>query len=489
MNLSEKRIAIIGGGISGLSAAQRLCREMTEPGALAEPGATPASGAAPFRLTLMEASPRLGGIIQSSKQDGFLFEHSADSFIVTDELPWAGRLCEQVGIELTETSSENRGALILRDGQFYPIPAGLQLMTVRDLSSVLRSPLLGWRGKLRVAMERFVPRVSHSREESLQQFATRRFGKEMFERIVQPLVGGIYTADPAKLSVAAALPQYTAMERRYGTLARAAAASKSPKDDRGARYGLFRTPIHGMQSLIDAVKENISGTDIRTNTKVSSVERGDGHWIVSTDDQQRHEFDGVLCSTPITRLGGIVSQASTQLSQTTEEIKCVSTAIVCMGFRRSQIAHPLNAFGCVIPAIENRKILAISFTNRKFPTRAPEGHMLLRVFVGGALQSELAELDDDALMKTVTDEIQPLLGVEGPPVTSRIVRWPKTTPQYHLGHLERVAAIERHVSELPNFEIAGNAFRGVGVPQCVRSGWDAADRLITSLRGNTVDSK
>jgi oxygen-dependent protoporphyrinogen oxidase len=167
-------------------------------------------------------------------------------------------------------------------------------------------------------------------------------------------------------------------------------------------------------------------------------------------------------------------------------IEHVSTAVVCLGLKRSQVKHPLNAFGCVIPAVENRKLLAISFTNVKFPARAPDDCVLIRAFTGGALQPELAALPDDELMETVLSDLGDLLGVSGTPISSVIVRWPRTTPQYHIGHLQRVAEIEASLESLPGFAIAGNAYRGVGMPQCIRSGWLAADRIATYLARDSV---
>ena len=476
VNQHVPRIAIIGAGITGLSAAQRIVD----------------SGAA--SVTLFEAADRVGGVIQTTHRDGFLIEHSADSFLVSEELPWAGKLCEQLGVELIETSPTHRGALILKGNTLHPVPDGLQLMTVRSIASIFASPLLSWRGKLRVAAERFVPQKKSASEESLQQFATRRFGTEMFERIVQPLVSGIYTADPAKLSVAAALPQYVALEQKHGSIARAATRQiasngiSNIRHDRGARYGLFRTPIDGMETLINALVHSITESelaDLRQSSPVRSVRSQDNSWIVASPHGEE-TFSGVILATPVTRVGNVVREIAEPLASQTEGIECVSTAVVCLGLKRSKIRHPLNAFGCVVPAVENRRILAISFGSVKFPSRAPNDSVLFRVFVGGALQPDLAELPDDELVKMVREELADILGVEEEPLLRHIVRWPRTTPQYHLGHLDRVAEIEQQVSGLRGLELCGNAYRGVGIPQCVRSGWAAADRMVEVLRSGVA---
>jgi len=458
---SPHRIAIIGGGISGLAAAQRLVER------------SPSS-----EITLFEATDRLGGVIQSTERNGFLFEHSADSFIVNDELPFAGELCQKIGVELIETSTAHRGALILRDRIFHPVPEGLHLMSVRQLSGLLATPLLSWPGRLRAAYEPFISKRTSNQEESLEQFATRRFGREMFERIIQPLVSGIYTADPAKLSVAAALPQYVRQEREYGSLRKAALAGKNKiaAKDRGARYSMFRSPKAGMRALLAKLQQTLeSKVEIRLSTPVRSLRRDGDQWEIDLGDNKQ-AFSHVIAATSATSLSKLLGEQS--LANELAQIEHVSTALVCLGFRRGQVSHPLNAFGCVIPAIENRKVLAISFTNVKFPSRAPNDCVLLRVFVGGALQPELVKLDDDALTAMVLKELEELLGVSGSPTESLIVRWPKTTPQYHLGHNERLQTIERSLEELPGLVIAGNAYRGVGIPQCIRSGWQAVDRIL-----------
>ncbi len=467
-SLSQQRVAVIGGGISGLAAVQRI----TE----LQPAA---------KVSLFEAADRLGGIIQSTRVNDFLFEHAADSFIVSPELPWAGELCEKIGLELFETSPENRGAMIVRNGQLHPVPSGLQLMTIHQLLPLFQSPLLSWKGKLRVAAERFIVKKCDEQEESLAQFTRRRYGNEMFERIVQPLVSGIYTADPERLSMAAALPQYVKLEQQYGSIAKAAKQSPESRSTKGARYSLFRSPAGGMQSLVDAIEANLAAVEIHKSTKVTTISRGHDQWQVEIGDRSE-TFDGIVLATASRAIPKLVAKVAPALSADVETIEHVSTAVVCLGFRRNQISHVLNAFGCVVPSIERRRILAISFANVKFPSRAPEDCVLLRVFVGGALQPEVLEHHDDELVSIVCKELDDLLGIVGEPACQKVVRWPSTTPQYNMGHRQTVAKIREAEEKLPAFAIAGNAYAGVGIPQCVRSGWAAADRVveaITSQRG------
>lgn len=461
-----RSIAIIGGGISGLAAAQRILER--EPTAL---------------VTLFEAASRLGGVLQTTEAQGFVFEHSADNFMVSDELPWAGELCEKIGLDCIGTAEEHRGALILRDGRLYPVPEGLHLMSVHDALTLLASPLLSWPGRLRVMMEPLIPRRRGNEDESLAQFATRRFGREMFDRIVQPLVSGIYTADPQRLSMISALPQFVAMEQKHGSLWKAAKSIPSPKRDRGARYALFRTPPNGMQQLVDTlVRQLDEHVDFRLNTHVRSVHQQNGHWVV-TDAQARQSFDRIVIATPAPVCGKLIASTEPTLSELMKTIEQVSTTVVCFGLRRSQIARPLDAFGFVVPACEGRRILAGSFTHVKFPTRCSPEHAIIRVFLGGALQPELAELDDSDSVDTAWQEVAQLLGIRGTPLVTKLLRWKHTTPQYNLGHRETVNSIEAKVAELRGLEFAGNAYQGIGIPQCVRSGWNAADRTL-AFHGN-----
>jgi oxygen-dependent protoporphyrinogen oxidase len=241
-----------------------------------------------------------------------------------------------------------------------------------------------------------------------------------------------------------------------------------------------------MDSLIKTLESHLTpSVDFRKRTLVQSVQRQSQQqnkedqpsWSITTQDGSE-SYDAVICATRSSAASRCLTASYPELGDQLSSVEHVSTAVVCLGYRREQVGHPLNAFGCVIPAIERRKILAISFANVKFPTRAPADCVLLRVFVGGALQPELAELNDDSLQSLVQDELSDLLDVHGDPITSRIVRWPQTTPQYHIGHLQRIEEIERLTAAMPGFELAGNAYRGVGIPQCVRSGWQAADRIL-----------
>ena len=465
------RVAVIGAGIAGLAAAYRIHEAAPD-----------------VSLTLYEATSSVGGIVQTVARQGFLIERSADSFI-TDP-PHALDLCRRIGLadELIATSSVGRRALIVRQGKLVPLPEGFVIMSPRRLMPLLRSPLLSARGKLRVLEEAIVPpRSPYVEDESVAAFARRRFGDEAYERLIQPLVGGIYTGDPEKLSMAATMPRFWEAEIACGSVLRADqhdrrnAATEDEDATSGARYAKFVAPRRGMAALAEAVAEALPAETVRLDHRVTQIGRGPSGWEVTAANgphTTRNVFDAVVIAVPAAAAADLVASHSPQLKEMIRGIESAGASIVCLGYRREQVAHPLDAFGFVVPQIEERRILAGSFLSNKFEGRAPQGDVLIRTFVGGVLQPELVDLPDDELVTLVMRELADLLGVHGPPQVVEIARWHGAMPQYHLGHLVRVEKIERLVASLPGLELAGNAYSGVGIAPCVRSGEEAAGRVL-----------
>lgn len=467
MPLPLGRVAVVGAGVSGLAAANRL-----------------AELAPQLRITVFEAGLRAGGIIETVARDGYLIERSADSFIT--QIPAALRLCERLGVagELIPTDETRRRALVVRDGNLMPIPEGFVVMSPRQWWPVMRSPVLSWRGKLRLACEPFISARRDSSDESVASFARRRLGRECFQRLVQPLLSGIYTADPEKLSLAATMPQFLEQERRFGSLWRAsrreptsAAAAES-----GARYSMFVAPRNGMGSLIAALVARLPAGSCQMNSSVEQATRTpNGEWELRLRSGEVHRFDAVIFATPATLTAEALLGFDARLAALLRGIEYAGASVVSLGFRNDQVSRPLDAFGFVVPAIENRRIIAGSFSSAKFPSRAPDGNVLVRVFLGGALQPQMNQLSDQELIEVATDELRQLIGLLGPAECVEIARWPASMPQYHVGHLERVAAIEARVADLPGLALAGSAYRGVGVPQCILSGETAAERVVEYL--------
>lgn len=459
------RIAIIGGGPSGLAAAFGI--EQRESG---------------HDVTLYEAAGRVGGLIETVRQDGFLIERGADSFITTK--PAGVRLCEQLGLEdkLISPNEENRRSLIVCDGAPVRTPDNFHLIVPRSVGSVLNSPLLSIAGKLRFLSEANQP-VSDVVEESLARFTTRRFGAEVLERLVQPITAGIYSADPEELSMQASLPQFLAMEQRYGSLIAAGAAQRRAESEAasGARYGLFATFPEGLQFLIDklefAVREHC---DIRLQSKIDSITQEAGRWRVQGTALEpiNDVFDAVVLALPAYTVAKLCGELNLG---PISEIKTASSAIVVTGHKASSVKHPLNAFGMVVPFTEHRPVTAVSFASQKFPNRTPAGHVLCRTFIGGPHGRKLLNASDEVLVETAREQLSQLLGVEGDPVTTLVSRYPDASPQYTLGHIDRVQQIESAVQDVAGLELAGASYRGVGIPDAIGSGDSAAARLIEGL--------
>jgi len=486
-----RRVAVIGGGISGLAAAHRLIE------------LDPACD-----LALLEAAPRLGGVLSTVHEEGFQVEQSADNFITT--IPWGLDLCKRLGLsdQLIQTNPAHRQTYVVRRGRLHKLPDGFLMMAPTRMWPLAVTPILSPLGKLRAAMEYFIPPRKDTADESMASFVCRRLGRETFDRLVEPLVGAVYAADMEKLSVEATLSRFREMECEHGSLIRAMRRQMKSrpkgKPESGARYSMFVTLRDGLSSLIEAIAGRLPQGAARLNTTVERIERHDDGWrlalkkgsgLFSAEEPARHEraslekesrpllqeeelFDAVIIATPSHTAARLLRPIDAELAADLGQIEHSGTAIVSLGYERRQIGHPLDGMGAVVPAIEQSPILACSFSSQKYAHRAPEGKTLLRVFVGGARRPELAEMDDQQLLPLVTGQLERLLQIEGDPIYCNIAHWPRTMPQYHVGHKELVARIEHRVEAIPSLRLCGNAFHGVGLPDCIHGGERAAERIL-----------
>ena len=453
------RIVIIGGGISGLAAAHRVLE------------LNPAA-----HVTILEASNRLGGTIRTEFRDGFLLERGPDSFI--SEKPQAVALAKRLGLEsrLIETNEEYRRSFIVRDGRLRPVPEGFQLLAPSRMWPFITSDIFSVAGKARMAADLFLPRKSTNgtTDESLASFVRRRLGVEALDRMAQPMVGGIYTADPETLSLRATLPRFLEMEREHRSLIlamlRQGRVQKSGTS--GARYSLFLSFDRGVQVLVDAVTR--INADFRVNARAQRLTFDQG-WTIATDTGEQFKADAVCLAVPAYVAASLLTG---ELADKLRVIKYASTATINLAYRRAAIAHPLNGFGFVVPFIEKRSLIACTFSSVKFSGRAPEGHVLLRAFAGGALQPEIFALDESELAARVEADLRELLGINEAPLFLEVTKWERSMPQYEVGHLDRVNEIEELANKLPGLTLAGNSYRGAGIPDCIRSGEAAAETLV-----------
>jgi oxygen-dependent protoporphyrinogen oxidase len=496
---TRRRIVVVGGGISGLAAAHKLT------------GHARAHDPA-LEVLLLESSSRLGGTVRTYEREGFLLEGGPDAFI--SEKPEALALSKQLNLEshLLETNAAHRRSFIVRGGRLRPVPEGFQLLAPSRFWPFVTTDIFSWAGKARMSLELFLPRranAAHGGEaddESLAAFVRRRFGREALERMAQPMVGGIYTADPEHLSLRATMPRFLEMERNEGSLIRAmwrartrnSTTNAETRSTSGARYSLFLSFDGGMQTLTDRLAHALPHGTARLNTRVEAIEfdAQTERWKlhVSANDATRGEelieagdvteagevieADAVCLALPAYASAQLLGGVDASLAAELDSIPYASTATVNLAFRRDSIPHALDGFGFVVPYIERRKVIACTFSSVKFAGRAPKDCALLRAFVGGALQPEMYALDEDEMLAAVREDLRALLGIERAPLFAHVEKWPRSMAQYHLGHLARVARIREHLRRFPTLQLAGNAYGGAGLPDCIRSGQTAADELL-----------
>ncbi|MBI3077858.1 MAG: protoporphyrinogen oxidase [Deltaproteobacteria bacterium] len=316
---------------------------------------------------------------------------------------------------------------------------------------------------------------------------TRRLGREALERVVQPLVAGIYAADPESLSLAATMPRFPELERQQRSLILGLRAQRlqqePPAGTSGARWSLFVTLAGGMAELVEALGQRLPAGAIRLRSPVASLARTEAgrRWRVLLADGRALEADGVVLATPAHQTAGILAGLDAELASLLKGIPYTSSATVTLAYRREALAHPLDGFGFIVPRSEGRQVLASTFSSVKYPGRAPDGHVLLRAFLGGTLGGTASQLEDEALEQAVREEMAALLGISTAPLLTRVHRHPAALPQYRVGHLNRLAAIEARLRQHPGLTLAGNAYRGVGIANCIHSGEEAVERLLAAL--------
>ncbi len=472
------RIVVVGGGIAGLAAAHRLIELKNK-------------HSRDLEVFLLEASGRLGGAIATERIGDFLIEGGPDSFIT--EKPAALKLCERIGLtsRLLSTQAAYQKIHVVHNGKLELLPEGFFLLAPTRFWPFIQTPLFSWLGKLRMASELLLARGDSSADESLGSFVRRRFGVEALERVAQPLVGGIYASDPDKLSLGATMPRFLEMERRQRSVTYAmwsAQRKRRREPGSGARWSLFVTLAGGMAELVDAIAHRLPEGCICLNSSVEAVRFDDReqNWRITLDRNGTIEACAVILATPAYKTAKVLATTAANAAAHLKQISYASTATVSLAYKRDDFPQPPGSFGFVVPAIEKRKITACTFSSLKYPGRAPEGTILLRAFVGGSLQSELLNDDNAAMERNVRAEIASLLDVKAEPMLRRIWRHPDSMPQYHVGHEERVRSIQAALREFPTLALAGSAYSGVGISDCVRSGEQAAEAVIEAIANSST---
>ena len=488
--LMPQRVAVVGAGVAGLSTAYHLSTGAVTSGEALE-------------LRVFEAAARAGGHVVSEDQDGFVVEGGPDCFV--SQKPAGLRLVRELGLgeRLANTSADVSQTFVVSGGRLHPLPEGVMLMVPTRFLPLARSPLLTWPGKLRMGADLLLPRRADDVDESLGGFVRRRLGREALDKIAEPLVAGVHAGDPDRLSLRSTFPRFAEYERADRSLivamvkARrrmAAERAHRPAGGSPAPTG-FVTLRGGLEEMVRALRERLPAGALRVNEAVLRIEEAeasgskDRPWTVVTGGagEGRWEADTVILAVPAHEAERLTRPLDVRLATEFAGIEFVSAATVSLGFARTQVENPLRGYGVVIPRSEGRAVMGVTWSSSKFPGRAPADKVLVRAFVGGVKGPELLALDDRGLAALVRREVADLLGVRGDPLLSRLFRWERAMPQYHVGHAARLERIRERLAAHPGLLVAGGSYNGIGIPDCIQSGAVAAAAALG--RGGRGDER
>ncbi|MBI5195489.1 MAG: protoporphyrinogen oxidase [Nitrospirae bacterium] len=456
------RIAIVGGGLSGLSTAYALLSRRDN-----------------LQIAVFESDMRAGGKIWSDKTDGFLCEKGANGFL--DNKPITLELCKELEISPLRSNENAKKRFIYSGGMLNALPD--------SPSAFLKSGFMSWKGKLRLALDLIAPKGPD--DETVADFVIRRLGKEALEKLIDPMCSGIFAGDPHKMSIKHCFPKIKELEQEYGSLIRAMIKLQRAKKLKSqisnlksenispAPSGTLTSFYDGAQTITDALKEKLNGR-VTLGVSAHGIEKKGNLYQLHTS-QGIVNADAVVLATPAYASAEILKDFDRELSQTLAGIPYAPVAVICFGYRRDKVCHDLNGFGFLIPHIESRKILGTLWDSSIFPNRAPEGHILLRTMAGGAKSPHLAFLDDNVLINTVFDELKPLVSLKEDPSLVRIYRWEKAIPQYVIGHGDRLRLIAKRLKSHPNLFLTGNAYKGVGMNDCIENAYKLADEILIKV--------
>jgi oxygen-dependent protoporphyrinogen oxidase len=464
--MSKPKVVIVGAGISGLALAYRL--QASSPGA---------------EITVLEQRDRPGGCAWTERREGFQVEIGPNGFL--DSKPTTTALCRDLGLEkrlMAASEASGRNRYLFLDGELRPLPG--------SFGAFLKSDLLSWRGKLGFLAERFRPARRDGNDESVAAFARRRAGPEVAEVFADALVTGIQAGDPALLSVRAAFPRLTALEQQYGSVlkgmarvARQRGAEAAARGEANRRAGTMWSFREGLRLLIETLCERLPrapllGVGVRRIERATPVGSPAPAWTITAEGREQWQADVVVLTCPAYRQAALLADLDPELAERIGKIAYNRVAVVALGYRRSEVPIALDGFGYIAPQRFRRDVLGVQWCSSIFPDRAPGGSVLLRALCGGWHRPEVAGWEEPRLLAAVRDDLRLALGITAPPHFHTIIRWDRAIPQYHLGHLERVAWIEKRAAAHPGLFLGGNAFHGVALNDCT----ERAEHLALEVR-------
>jgi oxygen-dependent protoporphyrinogen oxidase len=444
-----RSVVVIGGGISGLAAAYELMQ-------------------ASIACTIIDPSPTLGGVIRTEHADGCLVEAGPDSFLA--QKPWALELIKELGLEdqVIGSNDEQRRTFVLRNGRLIQIPEGIQFMAPTRIWPVLRSPMLSLGAKLRMASEVLRRPRATQPDRSVAEFVTDHYGREVNEYLAQPMLAGVYGAEPENLSVNAVLPRFVELETRHGSLSRGLiAAMKNARPKGASKKPLFLTLRGGMQTLTDALASRIDGTARRIQAKVAGIRCGENGWTIQVEDSTV-EADAVVLAVPAYEAGRLLESVDSDIVEPLRSIPYGSSITVGLVYERPAFDHPLEGFGFLVPRAEGRTLAACTWVGTKFADRVPANRALLRSFLSGAQARERMSKPPQELAREIDTELKGLMGFTADPASSGVAVWDRAMAQYPVGHAQIVEQVRGRAGVLPGLHLIGNAYEGIGIPDCIR---------------------
>ena len=458
-------VVIVGGGIAGLATAFELSRRG-------------------LSFVVLERAARAGGVILSEEIDGFTIDGGPDALLI--QKPEAIALCKEIGLgDRLVSTKPPRLAYIQRGGRLHALPAASVLGIPTRIGPFARTTLFSWGGKLRMGGELFVPQRRDDADESIGAFMRRRFGDEAVSYLAEPLLAGIHAGDVERLSMRALFPRLVDAERKHGSLLKAFRNSISTRHSTISSEGAFKSLPGGLSEMVHALVAALGPEQVRTGTRVDAI-TGRGPFAVRTSAGETIDAQAVVLATPAYATSPLMQDRDEEIARLAGQVPYASAATVVLAFERRHVRDPLIGSGFVVPRVERTGILAASWLSSKWPHRAPEDRVLMRTFIGGARDPRALERDDAELIRTSLAALTPLLGIERAPLLTRVYRWDRGNAQHEVGHLERMAAIDRALARHPGLFITGSGFRGVGIPDCVadgrKTGAAAAAWLSTKLK-------